>query len=138
MEDLSTLFYKPTKFSQHEKGIEKYQTEKKESIKYKRLFPKTTLDARLDHKAGSGKIWKERNSGKSLAFKLKKGEFAVVERKYTEVGMFEFTARDHKINNAADVAFIFRQLESEAVEHAFAVYIDKEKRPSVQWLSMGE
>ncbi len=26
----------------------------------------------------------------------------------------------------------FGQLESEAVEHAFAVYIDNEKRPSVQ------
>lgn len=137
MEDLSTLFYKPTKFNPNEKGIENYQTGKKETIYYKRLFPKATLNARLDHKAGSGKIWKERNSGRSLAHKLKKGEFAVVERKYAEVGMFEFTTRDNKINNAADVAFIFRQLESEAVEHAFAVYIDKEKRPSVQWLSMG-
>ncbi|HEY5391485.1 MAG TPA: JAB domain-containing protein, partial [Hanamia sp.] len=46
-------------------------------------------------------------------------------------------ARDNKINSAADVAFIFRQLESEAVEHAFAVYIDKGKKPAVQWLSMG-
>ena len=137
MEDLSTLFYKPTKFRPNEKGIENYQTGEKETINYKRLFPKTTLDARLDHKAGSGKIWKKRNSGRSLAPKLKKGEFAIVERKYSEVGMFEFTARDNKINSAADVAFIFRQLESEAVEHAFAVYIDKEKRPSVQWLSMG-
>ena len=137
MEDLSTLFYKPTKFSPNEKGIENYQTGKKETIYYKRLFQKTNLDARLDHKAGSGKIWEERNSGRSLAPKLKKGEFAVVERKYAEVGMFEFSARDNKINSAADVAFIFRQLESEAIEHAFAVYIDKEKRPSVQWLSMG-
>ena len=137
MENLNTSFYKPTKFSPNEKGIENYQTVKKETIYYKRLFPKATLDARLDHKAGSGKIWEERNSGRPLAPKLKKGEFAVVERKYAEVGMFDFTTRDNRINNAADVAFIFRQLESEAVEHAFAVYIDKEKKPFVQWLSMG-
>ncbi|MDE3185125.1 MAG: JAB domain-containing protein [Bacteroidota bacterium] len=138
MEDLTNLYYIPNKFSPNEKGIEIYQTATKENIYYKSLFPKTSFDAKLDHNAGSGKIWKERNSDRPLAPKLKKGEFAVVERKYAKVGMFEFTTRDnHKINNAADVAFIFRQLESEAVEQAFAVYIDKEKRPSVQWLSMG-
>src|SRR6185312_8940656 len=70
--------------------------------------------------------------------KLEEGEFAVVERKYSEIGIFDFTTRDNnKINSHADVAFIFRQLESEAVEHAFAVYIDKDLNPSVQWLSMG-
>ncbi|HUZ57560.1 MAG TPA: JAB domain-containing protein, partial [Hanamia sp.] len=137
MEELSTLYYKPTKFSPIEKGIESYQTQKKETINYKSLFPKHSLNSRLDHKAGSGKIWKERISNRPMAPKLKKGEFAVVERKYAEVGMFEFTTRDNKINSSDDVAFIFRQLESAAVEHAFAVYIDKEKRPSVQWLSMG-
>ena len=138
MENLHTSFYKPTKFEANEKGVENYQTGKKETIAYKNIFRPSLNDAELDHKAGSGEIWRKGSSYASLAHKLKKGEFAVVERKYFEVGMFEFTTRDNnKINNSADVAFIFRQLESEAVEHAFAVYVDKEKNPYVQWLSMG-
>jgi DNA repair protein RadC len=138
MENLHTSFYKPTKFEANEKGVENYQTGKKETIAYKNIFQPSLNDAELDHKAGSGEIWRKGSSYASLAHKLKKGEFAVVERKYSEVGMFEFTTRDNnKINNSADVAFIFRQLESEAVEHAFAVYVDKEKNPYVQWLSMG-
>src|SRR6185437_12117913 len=115
MEDLTTLFYKPTKFNPHEKGIENYQTEKKESIMYKRLLPKSSPDARLDHKARSGKIWEERNPCRHLASKLKEGEFAVVERKYAEVGMFDFTTRNNKIITVADVAFIFRQLETKLI-----------------------
>ncbi|MDQ2719365.1 MAG: JAB domain-containing protein [Bacteroidota bacterium] len=132
------LFYEPTKFNKNEKGIENYQTGKKETINYKNILQPSLLDAELDNKTGSRKISRKGISNASLTPKLDKGEFAVVERKYSEVGMFEFTTRDdNKINSAADVAFIFRQLESEAVEHAFAVYIDKDKQPSVQWLSMG-
>jgi len=138
MENLNTSFYKPTKFNANEKGVENYQTGKKETIAYKNVFQPSLYDAELDNKAGSGQIWRKGSPNGSMAPKLGKGEFAVVERKYSEVGMFEFTTRDNnKINSAADVAFIFRQLESEAVEHAFAVYIDKDKNPSVQWLSMG-
>src|SRR5665213_720976 len=138
MTNLNISFYKPTKFKANEKSVENYQTGKKETIAYKNIFQPSLYDAELDNKAGSRQIWRKENSNGSLAPKLEKGEFVVVERKYSEVGMFEFTTRDNnKINSAADVAFIFRQLESEAVEHAFAVYIDKEKNPSVQWLSMG-
>ena len=138
MENPNTLFYKPTKFRPNEKGIKDYQTRQKETIAFKNLFSKNIFNAELDHKAESGTILQKRSSNGSLAFKLKEGEFAVVERKCLQVGMFDFTTRDNnKINSYADVAFIFRQLESEAVEHAFAVYVDKDKNPSVQWLSMG-
>src|SRR5665213_749387 len=138
MTNLNISFYKPTKFKANEKSVENYQTGKKETIAYKNIFQPSLFDAELDNKAGSTQIQRKGSSNGTLAPKLEQGEFAVVERKYSEVGMFEFTTRnDNKINSAADVAFIFRQLESEAVEHAFAVYIDKEKRPSVQWLSMG-
>lgn len=138
MENLNTSFYKPTKFGQNEKGIENYQTVKKETIAYKKVFQPSLFDAELDNKTGYGKIQRKGASIGTVAPKLDKGEFAVVERKYSEIGMFGFTTRDNnKINSAADVAFIFRQLESEAVEHAFAVYVDKDKNPSVQWLSMG-
>lgn len=138
MENLNTSFYKPTKFSQNEKGVENYQTITKETIAYKNIFAGNIFDERLDNKTGSNKLWSKENSNRILAPKLEEGEFAVVERKYSEIGMFDFTTRDNnKINSHADVAFIFRQLESEAVEHAFAVYIDKDLNPSVQWLSMG-
>ncbi|HET7116098.1 MAG TPA: JAB domain-containing protein [Hanamia sp.] len=138
MQNQNVSFYKPTQFSPNEKGIENYQTIGKETIAYKKLFSKNFFDGRLDNKAGSNQIWSKENSFRPLAPKLKEGEFAVVERKYSEIGMFDFTTRDNnKINSHADVAYIFRQLESEAVEHAFAVYIDKESNPSVQWLSMG-
>ena len=138
MENLNTSFYQPTKFSQNEKGVEDYQTGKKETISYKSVFQLSLFDAERNYKTGAGKIKRKENSSRSLAHKLDEGEFAVVERKYSEMGIFNFTTRDNnKINSAADVAFIFRQLESEAVEHAFAVYIDKDLNPSVQWLSMG-
>ena len=138
MQNLNTSFYKPTKFSPNEEGIENYQTIAKETIAYKKLFSKSLFDERLDNKTGSNKIWSKENPGRILSPKLKEGEFAIVERSYSETGMFGFTTRDNnKINSHADVAFIFRQLESEAIEHAFAVYIDKELNPSVQWLSMG-
>src|SRR5664279_174797 len=138
MEDLNASFYKPTKFEANEKGVENYQTGKKETIAYKNIFRPGLFDAALDNKAGSGQVQRNRSSNGTLAPRLEPGEFAVVERQYSEVGMFGFTTRDNnKINSAADVAFIFRQLESEAVEHAFAVYVDKEKNPTVQWLSMG-
>jgi hypothetical protein len=132
------LYNAPTKIKNNEKGIENYQTGKNETITYKNVFQPRIFDAELDNQTGSAKIWWKGNSNGPLAPKLKEGEFAVVERRYSEVGMFDFTTRDNnKINSAADVAFIFRQLESEAVEHAFAVYIDKNKNLSVQWLSMG-
>ena len=95
------------------------------------------FDGALGNKAGSGTILRKADSIRNLTPKLKPGEFAVVEQQYSRVGMFDFTTRNNKIMSAADVAFIFRQLENQAVEQAFAVYIDKEKHPSVQWLSMG-
>ena len=89
------------------------------------------FDGALGNKAGSGTILRKADSIRNLTPKLKPGEFAVVERQYSRVGMFDFTTRNNKIMSAADVTFIFRQLENQAVEHAFAVYIDKEKHPSV-------
>lgn len=138
MQNQNTSFYKPTKFSPNEKDIENYQTIGKETIAYKKIFSQNFQNERLDNKTGSNRIWEKENSGRPLAAQLKEGEFAIVERSYSEIGMFGFTTRDNnKINSHADVAFIFRQLESEAIEHAFAVYIDKDLNPSVQWLSMG-
>lgn len=42
-----------------------------------------------------------------------------------------------KIEDASDVAHIMRQLENKAVEHAFAVHVDKNGKPHIQFLGMG-
>src|ERR1017187_4699852 len=137
MKNEQILYETPTLFTSKEKGVENYQTAAGETIAYKNILQRNGLDGALGNKTGSVAILGKRNLFRTLAPKLKPGEFAVVERRYSRAGIFDFTTRNNMITSAADVAFIFRQLESETVEHAFAVYIDKEKHPSVQWLSMG-
>jgi DNA repair protein RadC len=138
MQNQNVSFYKPTKFSPNEKGIENYQTSDKETIAFKKIFAGGFFVEGMDDKARSGNLWNEEITGNTLVSQLKEGEFAIVERKYSQIGMFDFTTRgNNKINSHADVAFIFRQLENESIEHAFAVYVDKNSKPSVQWLSMG-
>ena len=137
MKNEQSLYETPTLFTSKEKGVENYQTAGGETIAYKNVLQRNGLDGALGNKTGSVAILGKRNLFRTLAPKLKPGEFAVVERRYSRAGIFDFTTRNNMITSAADVAFIFRQLEGETVEHAFAVYIDKEKHPSVQWLSMG-
>lgn len=69
---------------------------------------------------------------------LRPGEFATVERQYVESNYFDFYSRTNKIESAEDVAFIFRQLENETVEHSFIVYVDEAGKPTIQHLSMGD
>ena len=138
MQNQNVSFYKPTKFNPNEKGIENYQTSGKETIAFKKIFAGSFFVEGMDDKARSGNVWNKENTGNTLVSQLKEGEFALVERQYSQIGMFDFTTRgNNKINSHADVAFIFRQLENESIEHAFAVYVDKNSKPSVQWLSMG-
>src|SRR5665213_1289698 len=137
MKNEQSLYETPTLFTSKEKGVENYQTAAGETIAYKNILQRNGLDGALGNKTGSVAILGKKNLFRTVAPKLKPGEFAVVERRYSRAGIFDFTSKRQIITSAADVAFIFRQLESETVEHAFAVYIDKEKHPSVQWLSMG-
>lgn len=59
-----------------------------------------------------------------------------VERQYAEFKQLDFEAGT-KINNANDVAWLFRNLEDEAVEHLFALYKFKDNSYFVQHLSSG-
>ena len=68
---------------------------------------------------------------------FEQGEFAFAERRFSLINYFDFTSGTDKINSSSDVAFLFRELSNEAVEHSFAVYVDKNKNYRVQWLSMG-
>ena len=67
--------------------------------------------------------------------KLKRGEFAVVERQFAIDKNFTFDGKA-KIESVDDVAYIFRQLESYCVEHAFAMLI-KDGKPTIVHLGMG-
>lgn len=67
--------------------------------------------------------------------KLDEGEMSNVERRYVESQQFDFTGTD-KIESAADVAYIFRQLETSAVENCFLVLI-KDGKPTILHIGMG-
>ncbi|UKK52167.1 hypothetical protein L6472_06185 [Prevotella sp. E13-17] len=66
---------------------------------------------------------------------LSENESCLVERHYTENNSFSFTG-DERIESAADVAYIFRELENSAVENAFMVLI-KDGQPTVIHLGIG-
>ena len=64
-----------------------------------------------------------------------RGEFALVERKFTLTGEFSLTGSE-RIESRGDVAFLFRALEDEAIENSFVVYV-KDGKPHIQQLSLG-
>lgn len=66
---------------------------------------------------------------------LQEGEICNVERKFTESKEFSFT-RGEKVESTADVAYIFKSLEDEAVENSF-VAITNGDNLSVFHLGMG-
>ena len=66
---------------------------------------------------------------------LEDGETCDVERIFTENKYFEFSGVN-KIKSYSDVAYIFKQLEDESVENAFAVLV-KRGKPTVIHLGMG-
>lgn len=63
-------------------------------------------------------------------------EFANVQRVFEESHAFRFSA-PNKIKQPRDVAYIFKQLETAAVENAFAVLV-KDGKPTVIHLGMGK
>lgn len=63
------------------------------------------------------------------------GEFAYVERLFSRTGEFSFTGRD-RIKDRGDVAYLFRNLESYAIENVFAVLV-KDGKPTVLHVGMG-
>lgn len=132
--------YEKSKQNQQTKEAESvYTTAKGEKINFKSLFGKSIeID---DYRAGNQEIREKiiRPSDKfDRIIQLEEGEWASIENKYVQTGMFEFSVRGNgKIRSADDVAFIFRSLESQSIENAFAVYVNKDKHPFVQWISMG-
>ncbi|MCT4263310.1 JAB domain-containing protein [Elizabethkingia anophelis] len=79
--------------------------------------------------SGSSIIREKDHSGYST-------DFALVQRQYTENKQLSFIAGT-KIQNINDVAWLFRSLEDEAIEHAFILYRFKDNSYMVQQLSSG-
>lgn len=67
--------------------------------------------------------------------RAEQGEFCTVERQFTTTGEFDFTGNGC-IESADDVAYVFRSLESYAVENTFAMLV-KDGRPIIMHLGMG-
>ena len=69
---------------------------------------------------------------------LPKGEErnSLVERTFRKTGAFSFTGKE-KIESAADVAYIFKELENSAVENAFLVFI-KDGVPTIIHAGIGD
>ena len=63
------------------------------------------------------------------------GEFSYVERQFSRSGEFSFTGNE-TVRDRGDVAYIFRALESYAVEHVFAAFV-KDGRMKVLHIGMG-
>lgn len=76
----------------------------------------------------------DKNLHKGLR-ELKEGERSHVERVFTENKNFEFSSMN-KVESYSDIAYIFRQLEDEAIENSFAVLVKKGK-PTVIHLGTG-
>ena len=60
---------------------------------------------------------------------------SLVERTYRKTGAFSFTGKE-KIESAADVAYIFKELETEAVENSFIVFV-KDGKPTILHTGIG-
>lgn len=63
------------------------------------------------------------------------GRTSIVERTYRKTGAFSFTGKN-KIETAADVAYIFKELETAAVENSFLVMV-KDGVPTILHTGVG-
>ncbi len=80
-------------------------------------------------------------SGESINFEStgglpeKSGRTSLVERTYRKTGAFSFTGKE-KIESAADVAYIFKELETSATENSFIVFV-KDGKPTILHTGIG-
>lgn len=79
--------------------------------------------------AGSNLLREPQNS-------LQSTDFALVERRFAENRSLQLFGNE-KIDSVEDVAWLFKALEDEAVEHAFLVYDFQDKGYFVQHISTG-
>ena len=101
-------------------------------------YLKTSAGEKLPFKLFRGDKYADTGSG-ILRERNSKGyptDFALVERQFSESESLSFHAGT-RVSDVNDVAWLFRSLESEAVEHTFALYRFKDDSYLVQHLSTG-
>ena len=133
--------------TQNEKEVQSIATEAKTKISANSNFifeedettryAKTSSGEKLPFKlfnphetgAGSNLLREPENS-------LQSNDFALVERRFAENKSLQLFGNE-KIGSIDDVAWLFKALEDEAVEHAFLVYDFEDKGYFVQHISTG-
>lgn len=111
------------------------------SIQKSNNFPDEIKYQRINFKENDSKDLTRQNSDKEFKIKsyrpLTDDEFTKVEVKFKTWKHLDFWSRTVEIQTPEDVAFIFRNLESEAVEHIFAVHHKKDNSVQIQHLGTG-
>ena len=116
-----------------------YESKDGSKITFRSLFDETeqnTASSQQKQPKSEQKKAKEPVALENIGLrKLKKGETCLVERRYVDTGMFDFTGSE-KIESSDDVAYIFRQLENAAVENSFVCLV-KDGKPTVIHVGIG-
>lgn len=129
-EDTENSNFEFTEKSQSEK-IKYVETSSGETIPYK-LF-------NTDFNAGSNLLQQQGNNGFTEHYRIDGSDdvqFAKIERQWTENNFLSFSSGT-KITSYDDVAWLFRSLENEAIEHLFMVYQFHDDSFVVQQISSG-
>lgn len=82
-----------------------------------------------DSETRSDLLWRKEDRGSDT-------DYSLVERQFTENNYLSFTA-GAKINSPSDVAWLFKALEDEAIEHFFVLYRFEDGGYFVQHVSSG-
>lgn len=107
------------------------------SVDEKTKYAQTSTGEKLPFKlfttddtgVGSNLLRETQNSGEN-------SDFALIERRFSQNNSLQFFGSE-KIESLDDVAWLFKSLEDEAVEHAFLVYDFEDKGYFVQHISSG-
>ncbi|WP_454060754.1 JAB domain-containing protein [Elizabethkingia ursingii] len=128
-------FFKKANPQQNEKDYENtnFNFQEDEDTKYLKTSSGQTLPYKIfqtnDSNRQSNLLWREEDQGSD-------SDYSLIERRFTEQKQFSFVGGD-KIENLNDVAWLFRSLEDEAIEHAFIAYRFHDDSYMIQHLSSG-
>lgn len=89
----------------------------------------------IRHDPGQSSLWEKSGYNPSINNRV-----VFAESHLSEIGQINFLGNINgpaKITGANDIAYLFRNLESASSENVFAVFIDKNKKHTVQYVSTG-
>ena len=118
--------------------FKKYKSKDGKETPYRQLSLFDTEAETASDRASSNSVQREGDTTLSVLNHLREledGEVCNVERKFTERGGFDFT-RGEKVLFVEDVAYIFKNLEDEAIENSFAAFV-KDGEVTVMHVGMG-